>query len=263
MDYLKAVLLGIIEGLTEFIPVSSTGHLIIFEKYLKLDTASADTFSVFIQLGAILAVVLLYFKKFLLLCDFKNKENGFAGKKGIIKIFLASLPALIMGFFLYKIIKGYLFNVTSIACALIIGGIIMILVEKIKLKFKVFDIKDLTYKECFMIGLCQCLSLCPGVSRSASTIVGGMFIGVKREIAAEFSFIIAVPIICIAVFYDLLKNVSILDKNDILLFLIGFFVSFIISIFAMKFFLKILKKFSLEIFGYYRILIGILIFILM
>ncbi len=260
MDFIKAILLGIIEGLTEFIPVSSTGHLIVLGKYLEFNNASIDTFNVFIQLGAILAVVVLYFKKFLSLLDFNDKENGFSGKNGILKITFASLPILIIGFFLYRLIKGYLFGNTSVvAVALIVGGIIMIFVENKKVSTKILDIKDLSFKDCFIIGLCQCFSLCPGFSRSASTIIGGMLLGAKREIAAEFSFIVAVPVISAAVFYDLLKNISKLSHYDIMLFLMGFFVSFIVSIFAMKFFLQILKKFSLKIFGYYRILLGILI----
>lgn len=261
-DVVIAVLLGILEGLTEFIPVSSTGHLIIFGKYLEFGNVSAGTFEIFIQLGAILAVIVLYIKRFLMFFDFKNKEDGLAGKQGIIKMLFACIPVFIMGFLFYESIKLLLSSTTAISIALIVGGIIMIIVEKRNTPTRVSDVKELTYKDSFMVGVCQCLSLWPGMSRSGSTIVGGMFLGIKREIAAQFSFLVAVPVICTAASYDLLKNISTLSKDDILIFFIGFIVSFFIALFSIKFFLKILKKFSLAMFGYYRIILGILVLLL-
>ena len=262
-DVLNVVLLSIIEGLTEFIPVSSTGHLIIFGKYLSLSDSLHDTFEIFIQLGAILAVLVLYFKHFLSFFNFKNNNDGFSGKQGILKMILASVPVYVMGFLFYKNIKEVLSNVLYIAIALIIGGILLIVVEKIKIKVKTHDIKDISYKDSFLIGICQCLSLCPGFSRSASTIIGGMFLGVKREVAAKFSFLVAVPVISGAVIYDLYKNFQSLSKDDYLLFLIGFLVSFVVAVFSIKFFLNIIKKFSLTIFGFYRIVLGIVVILLL
>ncbi|MDD7472984.1 MAG: undecaprenyl-diphosphate phosphatase [Bdellovibrionota bacterium] len=258
-DIVNVVLLGIIEGLTEFIPVSSTGHLIIFGNYLNLNDSLHDTFEIFIQLGAILAVLFLYFKRFILFFDFKNKDDAFAGKQGLLKMFLACVPVFVMGFLFYHSIKALLTNIPLIALALIVGGILMIIVEKIKIKVKTHGLNELTYKDSFLIGIFQCLSLWPGFSRSASTIIGGMFLGVKREVSAKFSFLVAVPVIFAAVIYDICKNFANLSKDDIWFFLIGFIVSFFVAIFSIKFFLNILKKFSLTIFGYYRIILGFIV----
>lgn len=258
-DKTIAVLLGILEGLTEFIPVSSTGHLVIFGKYLEFQSVASSSFEIFIQLGAILAVLVLYFKRFLLFFDFKNKSDGLAGSRGIVKMVLACLPVAVMGFLFYEHIKKLLQSTTMIALALIVGGVLMIIVEKIKIPTRVKDVKDLSYRDSFLIGVSQCFSLWPGFSRSASTIVGGMLLGLKRAVAAEFSFLVAVPVISMAAVYDLLKNISTLSKDDLVIFFIGFIVSFLVALISIKFFLNILKRFSLTIFGYYRIILAVLV----
>ncbi|MCL4132127.1 UNVERIFIED_CONTAM: hypothetical protein GTU68_001790, partial [Idotea baltica] len=247
---LSAVLLGILEGVTEFIPVSSTGHLILFSNLIDFTGEKEKTFSIFIQLGAILAVVFLYCAK------------NFNGLDGILKLLVAFLPAAIMGLLFYKYIKTKLFYPLPVSIALIIGGIIMIIIKD-KSKNSTSSLDNVTYKQALVIGLFQCFSLCPGVSRSGSTIIGGMLSGLNKKTAADFSFILAVPIMLAAVSFDLLKSIDILSFSDIPIFLVGFIASFISAYFAIKFFIKILVKFSLKPFGYYRIVIGLIcIFIL-
>lgn len=266
---LQAVLSGILEGLTEFIPVSSTAHLIIFGKYIQPNNSTNNTFEIFIQLGAILAVLVLYYKRFLELLNFKNNKlannqnsfsGGFSGVSGIIKISLACIPVFILGAFGYSHIKELLNNIYSILCALIVGGVLMILVEKLPIKTKVKSLEEISFKQSFLIGLSQCFALWPGFSRSGSTIIGAMLLGIKREVAAEFSFLVAVPVILAASLFDLLKNIQYLSKDDYLLLFVGLLVSFVVAIFSIKFFLNILKRFSLTVFGYYRIILSIVIF---
>lgn len=260
---LKVVLLGILEGLTEFIPVSSTAHLKILGSYLQFNNSVNNTFEIFIQLGAILAVLVLYYKRFLELFNFKyskdNIKDGFSGLAGMVKVFLACMPVFIVGFLFYDSIKELLGSIYSILIALITGGLLMILVEKLPIKTKVKQLEEISFKQSFLIGLSQCFALWPGFSRAGSTIIGAMLLGVKREVAAEFSFLIAVPVIFAASIFDLLKNIQNLSKDDYLLFFVGLVVSFIVAIFSIKFFLNVLKRFSLTVFGYYRIILSLVI----
>lgn len=256
----KAFILGIIEGLTEFLPVSSTGHLILVGKLLKFEGGFADTFSVFIQLGAILAVLVLYRVKFLNLFDFKAR-SGFSGISGIVKLGLATLPALVFGLIAYKFIKSYLFNSTTVALGLIIGGLVLVKIESwLKKGIKVSE-GELSYLDCLKIGSFQCLALCPGVSRSGSTIVGAMLLGCEKKLAAEFSFFLAVPTMFAAVGYDLYKSWGSLHSEHFPILAVGFIVSFVVAVLAIKFFIALLNRFSLKPFGYYRIMIGVLILI--
>lgn len=256
-ESVQAAALGVVEGLTEFVPVSSTGHLILFGDLIGFHSASAETFEIFIQLGAILAVVVLYLERFLGLLELDATE-GFKGRQGLIKLFLACLPALALGFCLHEHIKS-LFQPLTVALALIIGGIVMILVERLDLSSKVEKPEELSYKTCFLTGCFQCFALWPGMSRSGSTIVGGMVLGMSRKLAAEFSFLVAVPVMCAAVGYDLLKSYDVLGVKDILPFAIGFIVSFVVAIFAIKFLLAVLQRYSLAPFGWYRIVLGIIV----
>jgi len=265
----NAIVLGIIEGITEFLPISSTGHLIILGRQFQV--RNSETFDIFIQLGAILAVVVLYLKRFLALLDLEEighiikdkklpanlSQPSFSGFNGIVKLFVGCLPAFILGFIFHSMIKTYLFSPKTVACALIIGGICMILVEKFKKNWTTSSLETLSIKQAFLIGVFQCCALFPGMSRSASTIVGGMILGVNRATATEFSFLVAVPIMFAAVFYDLLKSASLLTTSDIPAFAIGFVISFITAIFAIKFFLRILERWTLTPFGYYRIVLGV------
>ncbi len=261
LDLLTAIILGLVEGVTEFIPVSSTGHLIIAGSLLNFTGEKASTFEIFIQLGAILAVVILYFQRFLGLFDFKKTE-GLAGFNGIKLVVIACLPALIMGFLLHDFIKKNLFNPVTVVIALAVGGIAIILVERFVPKGDKVGLDAITWREALAIGLFQCLALWPGMSRSASTIVGGMLFKVERKTAAEFSFFIAVPILVAATGYDLLKSLKVLQVSDIPLFAVGFVVAFLSAFLAIRFFIDLLGKYTLSAFGWYRILIAVIFLVL-
>ncbi len=259
-----AIVLGIIEGLTEFIPVSSTGHLIVAGHLLNFTDEAASTFEVFIQLGAILAVIVFYRRTFVSLAVFQkdgNESGQFAGLRGISILCIASLPALFLGAILHSSIKQYLFSVSTVAWALIIGGFVMLIIERLPLLVKTKEFEDISFSQALKIGLFQCFALWPGMSRSASTIIGGMICNLSKEAAAKFSFIIAVPIMFAAVGYDLLKNISLLTSDKLPWFGIGFLVSFIVALISIKFFLYALQKIGLWGFGIYRILLGIVILI--
>lgn len=254
-DFIKAIVLGVLEGLTEFLPVSSTGHLILAGEALNFQTANLDTFSIAIQLGAILAVLVLYwsfFKKFL-------KPAHWVGRE--MKLILVAItPALLFGYLLHDFIKRVLFSSTTVVAALIVGGIIMIAVDKLKGKPKTLAIESVSFKQAALIGLCQCAALWPGMSRSGSTIVGGILSGLDYATAARFSFIISVPVMIAAVSYDLLKSATVLTQTDVQLIAVGFAVSFLVAVFAIKWFMKVLLRFELAPFGVYRILIGLAVF---
>ena len=248
-SYFDVVILGIIEGLTEFIPVSSTGHLILVSKYLSFEGKVADTFSIFIQLGAILAVCVIFKDRFLALLKKQTTSSNFSGLKGISLLVVGSIPACVAGLLFHSKIKELLFSPLTVALALCVGGVVMILIERFPIKEKIGDVDDITYREALAVGLFQCFALWPGMSRSASTIIGGMLFGLKRKVAAEFSFLLAVPIMCAAVGYDLLKSLKYLDSSSIGIFALGFIVSFITGLFAIKFFLKLLENLTLAPFG--------------
>lgn len=256
---LAAAALGVLEGLTEFIPVSSTGHLVLLGDLIEFTGKKAETFSIFIQLAAILAVVSLYIDKFRGLLDFSSEstERGaFRGFHGLLKLFVVSFPAGLCGLLFYDTVKSKLLAPVPVACALIVGGVVMVLIEKKPKGGSVHSLHEISLPQCFGVGLFQCLSLWPGISRSGSTIIGGMLLGLNRTLAAEFSFIIAVPIMCAAVGYDMLKSIKFLDQSDIAVFAVGFVVSYVTAMFAIRVFLRILRKYTLAPFGYYRIVLG-------
>ena len=262
IDIWKAVILGIIEGLTEFIPVSSTGHLILSSSVLQFNSALDGTFEIFIQLGAILAVVVLYPSRFYGLIPDGNlqpREDSFKGTSGLLKLFLACIPAFVLGFLFHKAIKSYLFFPLPVAAALITGGIIMVLIERQKRNARYETVESLPYKTCFLIGVFQCFALWPGMSRSASTIIGGMLLGLRRDIAAEFSFLVAVPVMAAAVSYDFLKSYQDLTGDHFMLLGIGFVVSFVTAVVAIKFFIRLLNTWTLAPFGIYRIILGVIV----
>lgn len=256
--FFDSIILGIIEGLTEFIPVSSTGHLILTSHVLDTAIHNIDSFNIAIQLGAILAVLTLYFDFFKPLF---NPKHWFS-KEGKL-ILIAIIPALLSGFFFYSFIKTHLFNTKTVTIGLILGGIIMILTEKLKSKKRTetTQIADISYRQALIIGVCQIFSLWPGTSRSGSTIVGGLLANLNHSTAASFSFIIAVPVMACAVGYDLLKSANTLSLLDIQHIIVGFIVSFIVGIIAIRSFMKILSKWTLVPFALYRILLGTIIII--
>ncbi|MGB5218084.1 MAG: undecaprenyl-diphosphate phosphatase [Smithella sp.] len=252
MDIIQTIILAIIEGITEFLPVSSTGHMILASSFMKIQNDSfVKTFEIAIQLGAIGAIVILYAKRFL---------------KGIniyIKLGIAFIPTAVVGFLAYRIIKNYLFNPLVVSIALIVGGIILIIIDKhvVTRKTQYMDLENISYKHAVFIGLAQCVSMIPGVSRAAATIIGGVFNGLNKKQATEFSFLLAVPTMFAATGYDLLKTEVTFSANQIVLLAIGFAVAFVFAWLAVKMFLKIVENYGFKYFGYYRIILGV-IFIL-
>ncbi len=256
-DILIAIVLGIIEGLTEFIPISSTGHLILVEHLLKFTEVHAETFSIAIQLGAILAVVYEYPHRFM---PFLRPSYWIS--KSACVIYIAILPALLSGFLFYSAIKTYLFTPITVIAALALGGLLMILIERFIKPDPIYSsFEDISYKEALMVGLAQCFSLWPGMSRSATTIMGGLMGGLTYQLSAQFSFIIAVPVMSAAVSYDLYKNWNLLSILDTRGILTGFVVAFVVALLSIRTFIKILNKWRLFPFACYRlVLAGILLF---
>ncbi|NPV89628.1 MAG: undecaprenyl-diphosphate phosphatase [Firmicutes bacterium] len=251
--YIIAVILGIVEGLTEFIPVSSTGHLIIAGNLLGFSGVKAATFEVFIQLGAIAAVVLVYRSRFIGLLT-RWKDTRFLN---LIHIIAAMAPALLLGYLLHDIVKHNLFSVQTVLIGLVMGSVLLFVAASRAGGLRKTDsLDDITVFQAFIIGVFQCLSLWPGFSRSGSTIAGGILSGLSFSAAAEFSFIVAVPIMFAATGYDLIKSYHYLSLNDIPLFAIGFTVSFLVAWLAIVWFLRVLNKLGLSPFAWYRIAIA-------
>lgn len=254
MSILQAFIIAIIEGLTEFLPVSSTGHMILASTIMNIqDDAFVKTFEICIQLGAILAIVMLYAKKFL---------QSFTI---YFKLGIAFIPTGIAGFLAYPYIKAYLFNSIVVATSLIVGGIVLVIIDKkvTAKKSETKEIEKISYKNAFFIGLIQCFSMVPGVSRAAATIIGGVFNGLNKKQATEFSFLLAVPTMLAATGYDLIKTPINFSNNEILLLAIGLVVAFLTAWLAVKVFLKIVENYGFKHFGYYRIAIGIIFLIWM
>ncbi len=252
MTIFDAMLLGIVEGITEFLPVSSTGHLILASKLLGMASSEfLKSFEIAIQLGAILAVVVLYFRSFLNMAVLK-------------KIIAAFIPTGIIGFVLYKFIKGYLLDNTAVVLwALFIGGVMMILFELFQKKSAENALPDaapgvsaISYRQAISIGVFQSLAVVPGVSRSAATIVGGMIMGISRVAIVEFSFLLAVPTMLAATVLDISKNVSTFSMNDAAALSVGFLVSFAVAIVSIKFLLKFVRTNTFIPFGVYRMAIA-------
>lgn len=251
----EAVVLGLVEGLTEFIPVSSTGHLILAANLLGAHGEKVKVFEIFIQFGAILAVGLIYFKKLFGLIR-PNSNGGFQGLNGLICLILGCLPAIVLALLFASKIKELLFAPIPVGIALIVGALLMIVVEKRQTPVKIDSLDQLTPKICLIIGLVQSLSLWPGMSRAATSIVGGIAVGVSRKIAAEFSFLMAVPLITAAAAYDIFKNMHLLATEDISIFVIGSVVAFLSAYVAVKGFISLLSRISLLPFAYYRLAVG-------
>lgn len=260
MDNLfTAVLLGIVEGLTEFLPVSSTGHLIIAGHALGFSGEKEATFEIVIQLGAILAVVVMYRDRFLGLLK-NDPDKKFSGVRGLWLLFLTSVPASILGLLIHDVIKEKLFNPVSVAWALAVGAIAILIVEALKLRSRFKTLDDITPLLALGIGCFQCLALWPGFSRSGATIMGGMILGADRKLAAEYSFVAAVPIMVAATGYDMLKTADQFTSGDFLFLALGFVMSFIFAWIAVKAFITLLKSITLRPFAYYRLAIAPLVY---
>lgn len=251
MDYLQAFILAVIEGLTEFLPVSSTGHMVIASSFMGIGHDEfVKLFEVAIQLGAILAVVVLYWKKFF---DFSKWQF-------YLKLLIAVIPALFFGFILNDFIDNTLGNPVFIAVVLLVGGIILLFIDKLFKSPTILNESEMDNLTAFKIGCFQVLAVVfPGLSRSAATIIGGMQQKLTRHAAAEFSFFLAVPTMCAATGYKLLKGYHLLNTENIKLLLFGNVVAFIVAIIAIKSFIGFLSKHGFRIFGVYRIIVGITI----
>jgi len=271
MNWIQAIIIAIVEGLTEFLPVSSTGHMIITENMLGVDIEDmfVKAFTVIIQFGAILSVVCLYWKRFFVL---KKVDEGVTGWRAFLqkydfywKLFVAFLPAAVIGLALGDYIEALMGNVWVVAAMLVAVGVLLLFVDK---WFNHKEDKPLTERRAFTIGLFQCISMIPGTSRSFATIAGGMQQGLTRKTAAEFSFFLAVPTMAAATGYELSKmllkeeyRIVLLDNIGVLL--IGCVVAFIVAILAIKFFISFLTKYGFKVFGWYRIIIGGIILLLL
>jgi undecaprenyl-diphosphatase len=251
--------MGLVEGLTEFLPVSSTGHLILTDHLVGFEeTVGRDfnrTFEIVIQLGAILAVVAAYPGRFVRLLHFRD-NRGFSGLRGIGLLVITCVPAAVLGLFARKPIQDYLFNPLTVAAALAAGAVWILLVERLGPRTRVEGVDRLTWKEASAVGLFQCLSLWPGMSRASSTILGGMMVGVERRAATEYSFYAAVPIMIAASAYELLKTDAVLDARLWGVLAVGFVVSFLSAWAAVKLFLQFVGRHTLAPFGWYRLVLA-------
>mgnify|MGYP004579313899 FL=1 len=287
VEWLKVVLLGIVEGITEWLPISSTGHLILVDEFVKLNQSEEfmKMFNVVIQLGAILAVVVLYWSK---LWPFHTKKNAprkswFANQadhgfmKGVqtfcnnycymdkivlwLKIVLACIPAMVVGIPFDDWMEEHFHNATVVALALIVYGVIFIVIENYNKRRtpRIVTLSDLSFKDAFLIGVFQVLSLIPGTSRSGSTIIGGILIGASRELAAEFTFFLAIPVMFGASLIKLLKFGLAFTSVELAVLIVGMVVAFGVSILAIKFLMGYIKKHDFKVFGWYRIVLGLLV----
>lgn len=273
IEYLKIIILGIVEGITEWLPISSTGHLILVDEFMKLNMSDAfkEMFDVVIQLGAIMAVVVIYFKKLIPIDSVKKDDNKSKlawNKDKLImwgKILVACMPAAIIGVPFDDKLDELFYNAPTVAVMLIVYGIAFIVVEKLHKgkSFKINDISEITFKTAALIGIFQVLALIPGTSRSGATIVGAMIIGVGRTAAAEFTFYLAVPVMFGASFLKILKFGFAFTAAETATLILGMVVAFAVSIVAIKFLMSYIKKHDFTVFGWYRIVLGVIVLAMM
>lgn len=261
LEIIKAVIFGIVQGITEWLPISSTGHMILLEQFIHLNFSKdfLDTFLVVIQLGSILAVLVLYFHK---LNPFSPKKNDREKSKTFIlwgKVIVAAIPAAIIGFLFEDLIDTYCYNWQVVSVALIVYGVLFIMIENKHIKTKIRTLDTLDYKTSFLIGCFQVLALIPGTSRSGSTILGATILGTSRSVAAEFSFFLAIPMMLGASGYKLLKTGFGFSGSEWTVMLVGTAVAFIVSVFAIKFLMSFIKKHDFKAFGWYRIILGVVV----
>lgn len=253
MTVFEAILIAIVEGVTEFLPISSTGHMIIASSLLGIHTDPfTKTFEVAVQLGAILAVVVLYWRKFF---DFTRWQF-------YLKLIVAVIPALALGFVFSDEIDALLESPLTVAITLLVGGVFLLFIDKVFTTHTIDKEEDISFGRAFVIGIWQCLAMIPGVSRSAASIIGGMQQKLTRRLAAEFSFFLAVPTMMAATGYKLLKEYNNIQAEQVKLLAIGNLVAFIVAILAIKFFIGFLQKHGFRLFGIYRIIAGIVLLIL-
>ena len=254
---LKAVILGVVEGLTEFLPISSTGHQIVVADLIGFGGERAMAFNIIIQLGAILAVVWEYRRKILDIVF--NVPHQRQAQRFTANLLIAVLPAVVLGVIFADAIHRYLFNPITVAAALVVGGVVMLWAEQRKHEVTVQEVDDMSWKEALKIGCAQCLAMIPGTSRSASTIIGGLLFGLSRRAATEFSFFLAMPTMVGAAVYSGYKYRELFQPGDLPVFALGFVVSFIFAMIAVRGLLKFIANHSYALFAWYRIGFGLLI----
>jgi len=254
-DLLTIILLGIVEGVTEFLPVSSTGHLILASTLLGFEGETAATFEIVIQLGAILAVVVLYWRSFrdVLIGMVGREPRAWAFARNVA---LGFLPAAVIGLFVYKAVKGLLESPTTVAVALIVGGVAILVIERLVRAPRVGTVEAMPWTTALGIGMVQCLSMIPGVSRSGATIMGALSLGVERRAAAEFSFFLAIPTMLAASGYDLYKTGATLPEGAWTQIAVGFLVSFVVALLVIRWFVGLVSRRGFAPFAWYRIVVG-------
>ncbi|WP_312127689.1 undecaprenyl-diphosphate phosphatase [Brevundimonas sp.] len=254
-DWLIAIIMGIVEGLTEFIPVSSTGHLLLLGHFIGFES-KGKTFEIVIQLGALLAIISLYFRKlWYLAIQWRNDEEA---RRFLIGLLVAFAPAVVIGFTAYGFIKNVLFETPLVICvALIVGGFLLLWLDRMKKVPVYLDADKFPIRVYFLIGLAQCMAMIPGVSRSGATIAGGLLLGTNKRAAAEFSFFLALPTMGSAVFFDLFKNRANLNFDDIGLIVIGFVTAFLAGLLVVRFLLDFVSKRGFGLFAWWRIIVGV------
>ena len=258
--FFKTVIMGLVEGATEFLPISSTGHLIIAGDLLGfLSKEKRDVFEIIIQLGAIFAVCWAFKERLLNTVTTLTKEAK--AQHFVRNLAIAFLPAALLGLAFHHAIKAYLFSPLTVAIALIVGGFAILLIEKLPLKTPTQSVDDISAKQALQIGFAQALALVPGVSRAGATILGGMIFGLNRAVATEFSFFLAIPIMFAATGYDLLKNWRLLSVDDVTVFAVGFITAFLSALIAVKFLIRFVQTHNFVPFAWYRIIFGGLILI--
>ncbi len=254
-DLIKAAVLGIIEGLTEFLPVSSTGHLLLLQRFLGFsDDEFGKTFVVLIQLGAILAILSIYFHKLWRL--FMGMFSDPASRNFVIGVLVAFLPAALIGAAAHSLIKTYLFNAWVVCFTLIAGGAVLLWIDQLEFRPKYRDVMQFSLPMCLIIGICQCFAMIPGVSRSGATIVSAMLLGADKRSAAEFSFFLAMPTMAGAFTLDLIKNHDQMNSHNLVLVGIGFACSFVAGYFVVKTFLDYVSRHGFGLFAWWRVIVG-------
>ena len=258
---LKAVILGIVEGLTEFLPISSTGHLILAGELLDFNDEKGKAFLIVIQIGAMLAVMWQYRVRFLgLAVGLLSRRDD---QVFVAKLFVAFLPAAIVGLLLGDLIKAYLFGSVPVALALIVGAIVILVVERFYKSWRIDSVDEMTWRDALLVGIAQCFALFPGVSRAGATIIGGMLCGLSRRAATEFSFFLAVPTLIAAGGYDLLKHREEFAAGDAAVLAVGLIVSFVAALICVRWLLRYVAGHNFNIFAWYRIVLGAIILAVM
>lgn len=256
-EIFKAIILGIVEGVTEFLPISSTGHLILVNQFLSFNGSFTQLFDVVIQFGAILAVATYFWSRLFPFHGTKDTQN--VAIQLWKRIIVAVIPALILGAFLGDFIEEILFNPVVVGIALVIGGVIFLVVDTKGNSPRINAVQEISFGTAFGIGLVQCLALIPGTSRAAATIIGAIFLGASRVVAVEFSFFLAIPTMIAASVYSFLKHGTSLAGSEYAILLVGFLVSFLTALTVTKFLLQYIQSHNFKAFGYYRIALGALV----